>query len=203
MNDFSLAGKRAVVTGAGRGLGREIAIALADYGADVAGFSRSAPELDSLAKEIAARGRRFTSVAGDVGSRADIARLAAHTNDVLGGVDILVNNAGIAHVNRRLTFRRALGGAVHRNVAGVRVRASLRARNDRAAVRPRHQHIVDLGNHRPARSRSVCLEQRGAQCAYEESRSRMGSFGRDGQRDCTDGRTHSTRAAGVGNTRER
>lgn len=102
MNDFSLAGKRAVVTGAGRGLGREISIALADYGADVIGFSRTELELDDLEREISARGRRFVGVTGDVGSRDDIARLATRATDAFGGVDILVNDAGIAHVEPAL-----------------------------------------------------------------------------------------------------
>ncbi len=79
MNDFTLAGKRAVVTGASRGLGREIGLALAEYGADVVGFARTASELATLAVEIERRGRRFVGVAGSVAERADVAALTART----------------------------------------------------------------------------------------------------------------------------
>lgn len=98
MNDFSLAGKRAVVTGAGRGLGYDIALALADYGADVVGFARTTTELDALAGEVGARGRRFVGVTGSVADRGDVAALHARARDALGGVDILINNAGISYV---------------------------------------------------------------------------------------------------------
>jgi NAD(P)-dependent dehydrogenase (short-subunit alcohol dehydrogenase family) len=98
VNDFSLAGKRAVVTGAGRGLGYDIALALADYGADVVGFARTTAELASLGAEIEARGRRFVGVTGSVAERGDIATLGTRAREVFGGADILVNNAGISFV---------------------------------------------------------------------------------------------------------
>ncbi len=102
MNDFSLIGKRAVVTGAGRGLGYDIALALADYGADVVGFARTAAELDTLGLEIEARGRRFVGVPGSVAERADVAALAARALEADGGADILINNAGISIVEPAL-----------------------------------------------------------------------------------------------------
>ena len=98
MNDFSLDGKRAVVTGAGRGLGYDIAIALADYGADIVGFARTSAELDALGAEIATRGRRFLGVTGSVAERGDVALLGERTLAAFGGADILVNNAGISYV---------------------------------------------------------------------------------------------------------
>jgi len=102
VTDFSLAGRRAVVTGAGRGLGRAIAVAFARYGADVVGFSRTADELESLGAEIEALGRRFVAIAGAVDRPGDIARLFAGTAAALGGADILVNNAGMSHVEPAL-----------------------------------------------------------------------------------------------------
>ncbi len=96
--DFSLTGKRAVVTGASRGLGYDIAIAFADYGADVIGFARTASELAALESEITARGRRFLAVTGGVDDSAAVATLAQRAEAEFGGVDILVNNAGISFV---------------------------------------------------------------------------------------------------------
>lgn len=94
--DFSLTGKRAVVTGASRGLGWDISIALADYGADVIGFARTASELEALEAEIVGRGRRFLAVAGSVGDTSAVNALAERAEAEFGGVDILVNNAGVA-----------------------------------------------------------------------------------------------------------
>ncbi len=96
--DFLLTGKRAVVTGASRGLGYDIAIALADYGADVVGFARTGGELALLETEIVARGRRFLAVTGSVDDSEAVSALARRAEAELGGVDILVNNAGISFV---------------------------------------------------------------------------------------------------------
>lgn len=100
--DFSLAGKRAVVTGASRGLGYEIALALADYGADVVGFARTTSELVALDSEIRGRGRRFLGVTGGVDDRAALAHLAERVDAEFGGADILINNAGISAVEPAL-----------------------------------------------------------------------------------------------------
>jgi NAD(P)-dependent dehydrogenase (short-subunit alcohol dehydrogenase family) len=96
--DFSLTGKRAVVTGASRGLGYDIAIALADYGADVIGFARTASELAALESEITVRGRRFVAVTGGVDDAAAVTTLMQRADAEFGGIDILVNNAGISFV---------------------------------------------------------------------------------------------------------
>jgi len=102
VSDFSLAGRRAVVTGAGRGLGRAIALALARHGADLAGYSRTPDELDSLKAEISALGRRFVAVPGAVDVPADVARLRERVEATFGGADILVKYAGISHVEPAL-----------------------------------------------------------------------------------------------------
>jgi NAD(P)-dependent dehydrogenase (short-subunit alcohol dehydrogenase family) len=91
---FSLAGKRALVTGASRGIGRAIALAYADAGARVALASRKQEALDAVAREIAARGGTALAVACHVGRSADIGRLVDQVVDRWGGVDVLVNNAG-------------------------------------------------------------------------------------------------------------
>lgn len=95
--DAPLAGKRAVVTGASKGIGRSIALALAAAGADVAVNARSAPDLDGLRREIEATGRRALAIPGDVTESASVMeRLAQPVIAAWGGVDILVNNAGNA-----------------------------------------------------------------------------------------------------------
>ncbi len=91
-----LAGKRAVVTGAGRGIGRSIALALAGAGADVAVTARTSSELDTLVGEISALGRRSLAVSCDVTDPEQVKRMASTLLDGLGGIDILVNNAGNA-----------------------------------------------------------------------------------------------------------
>ena len=91
---MTLAGKRAVVTGASRGIGRDIAMALAREGADVAVAARTTTELDHLANEVRALGRRAFALACDVTDAEQVTRMAAAAREALGGVDILVNNAG-------------------------------------------------------------------------------------------------------------
>jgi NAD(P)-dependent dehydrogenase (short-subunit alcohol dehydrogenase family) len=95
LDSFKLTGKVALVTGGARGLGRTMALALAEAGADVALAARSVGPLEETAAEIAtATGRRVKAFAADVTSLADVTRLAAEVPEALGPIDILVNNAG-------------------------------------------------------------------------------------------------------------
>jgi len=93
--DFSLEGQTALVTGAARGLGRAISLALANAGADVALGLRRAEDADDLAAQITAMGRRSMRVQMDVLDRAQITSAAAAVVESFGGIDILVNNAGL------------------------------------------------------------------------------------------------------------
>jgi NAD(P)-dependent dehydrogenase (short-subunit alcohol dehydrogenase family) len=93
--DFGLGGQRALVTGAARGLGRAISLALAHAGADVALGLRRAEDADDLAAEIKAMGRRCTRVQMDVLDRAQITSAVEAVVESFGGIDILVNNAGL------------------------------------------------------------------------------------------------------------
>ena len=90
---FRLDGKRAVVTGAGKGIGRGISLQLAKAGADLVISSRTQEDLDSLAIEIEALGRKATKVIVDVTNTAEIEDLAAQAV-AGGGIDVWVNNAG-------------------------------------------------------------------------------------------------------------
>jgi NAD(P)-dependent dehydrogenase (short-subunit alcohol dehydrogenase family) len=92
-----LAGKRAVVTGASRGIGAAIALALADRGADVAiTYERSAERAADIVHAIEAKGRRAIAIQADSADASAVKRSVDDAAEGLGGLDILVNNAGIA-----------------------------------------------------------------------------------------------------------
>ncbi len=98
-----LEGKIALVTGAGRGIGRAIALTLAGYGADVAvNYCGSEAKAQETAEEIRALGRRAVIVQADVSVQADCERMFKEVSDQLGVPDILVNNAGITRDNLAL-----------------------------------------------------------------------------------------------------
>ncbi|MDQ4077705.1 MAG: SDR family oxidoreductase [Chloroflexota bacterium] len=95
-NKVPLAGRRAIVTGASRGIGRSIALALAEAGADVAVSARSREELEQVAAQIEELGRQSLVVTCDVTDPEAVNRMATQVVEAFGGVDILVNNAGVA-----------------------------------------------------------------------------------------------------------
>ena len=94
LDQFKLDGEVAIVTGAGKGIGRAIALGLAEAGADVAVAARSAEDLEKVAGEIRAMGRRAIAVPTDVTSRAALENLANRTVEELGRLSIWVSNAG-------------------------------------------------------------------------------------------------------------
>jgi 3-oxoacyl-[acyl-carrier protein] reductase len=89
--------KIAVVTGASKGIGRAIALSLAEAGADVAVSARSADLLKTLTKEIENMGRRAFAFTGDMSNEDEIKAFVNETVQHLGGMDILINNAGLGH----------------------------------------------------------------------------------------------------------
>jgi dehydrogenase/reductase SDR family protein 4 len=93
----SLAGRAAIVTGGRRGIGRAIALALAEAGADVVLGDRVVDdgELEAVAAEIKKRGRRSLAVQADITQKADVDSLVQKTLADFGSVDILVNNAAM------------------------------------------------------------------------------------------------------------
>ncbi len=104
MPNFDLSGRVAIVTGATQGIGRGIALTLADAGADIVVVSRDPGRVASTVGEVEKRGRRALGVPTDVTVPEQVERMAAAAIDTFGRVDILVNNAG-GNVNS--AFRRA------------------------------------------------------------------------------------------------
>jgi dehydrogenase/reductase SDR family member 4 len=93
--DFSVKGKVAIVTGGSKGIGRAIALALAEHGADVTISARGEDALASTKREIEALGRRCLVVQANLANEDDWKRLVDETIAKFGGVDILVNNAAV------------------------------------------------------------------------------------------------------------
>ncbi|GAX89785.1 SDR family oxidoreductase [Effusibacillus lacus] len=93
---FDLTGKVAIVTGGGRGLGEQIAVGLAEAGADVVVCSRKKEACDEVAEQLKAMGRKSLAVACDVTVPADVERVVRETKEQFGKVDILINNSGIS-----------------------------------------------------------------------------------------------------------
>ena len=83
------------MTGASKGIGKSIALALAKAGSDIVATSRSQKELEALAGEIRSFNVRCLPVAGDVSKKDDVHHVVARTLEMFGRIDVLVNNAGI------------------------------------------------------------------------------------------------------------
>jgi 3-oxoacyl-[acyl-carrier protein] reductase len=91
-----LTGKKALVTGGSRGIGRGIALALAEAGCDVAvNYLSARKQADEVVEQIATIGRKAIAVQADVSKEDEVKRLVAEAETYLGQIDILVNNAGI------------------------------------------------------------------------------------------------------------
>ena len=94
LDKFKLDGRRALVTGGSRGLGRQMALALADAGADVAVTGRDGASLEAAAAEIRARGRRAWTLQGDAADPQACEALCERALRDVGPIDILINNVG-------------------------------------------------------------------------------------------------------------
>jgi NAD(P)-dependent dehydrogenase (short-subunit alcohol dehydrogenase family) len=85
----------AVVTGAGRGVGRAVALRLADRGCDVALLARTVPEIEEVASQVVARGRRAMAIRCDVASASEVTHAASRVRLELGVARVVVSNAGL------------------------------------------------------------------------------------------------------------
>ena len=163
LDSFRLDGKVALVTGGSRGLGRTMATALAQAGADVAITART---LGRPAKRRRPRLPRRPGAAAEASrprSRriADVERLADDVEAAFGQIDILVNNAG--HQYPR-SGRSAVGGGLgfgdrHQSEGPVPVRPRDRSAHGQAWLGPRDQHGIDAVGDRAARPRAVRIVQ--------------------------------------------
>ena len=95
---MAINGKAALVTGAGQGIGRAIALRLAADGADIAITDLNDEKMQAVAEEVRALGRKATTFKADVSRRDDVYAAVDHAERELGRFDIIVNNAGIASI---------------------------------------------------------------------------------------------------------
>jgi NAD(P)-dependent dehydrogenase (short-subunit alcohol dehydrogenase family) len=144
-----LDGQTAIVTGAGRGFGRSIALRLAEEGAKVALVSRSRGQLDAVAAEIKAKGGQAIAAPADVTDRASVAGAVKAAEAAFGPIDLLVNNAGVpgpfgplweidpdawwasqaVHIKAPVIFmREVLPGMIERNRGRIIIVSALAAR---------------------------------------------------------------------------
>jgi NAD(P)-dependent dehydrogenase (short-subunit alcohol dehydrogenase family) len=99
LDQFKLTGKKALVTGGNRGLGKAFAVALAQAGAQVAIAGRDAERNASAVREAADEGLTLVPITADITDDTDVERMTQEALDALGGLDILVNNAGTCFHN--------------------------------------------------------------------------------------------------------
>jgi NAD(P)-dependent dehydrogenase (short-subunit alcohol dehydrogenase family) len=93
LGKFNLTGKVALVTGGSRGIGRSIALAMAEVGADIILVSRKLPDLEGVAEEIKQKGRRSLAIPANMRNLPEIEALVKKATGEFGRIDILVNNA--------------------------------------------------------------------------------------------------------------
>lgn len=116
----ALSGLNALVTGAGTGIGKGIAIAFAGRGANVAISGRRKEPLEETAAEIRKTGNQCTVITGDVSNPADAARMVKDTVAAFGSLQLLVNNAGIARLGPLAQTADAdIAAILNTNVAGL------------------------------------------------------------------------------------
>lgn len=132
---FSYQGKKAVVTGAGRGIGRSVALAFAAQGADVVLAARTVEELESAAEEVEGLGRRAWVMLTDMSDLDQAIELIEKAANAMRAIDILVNNAAaVSHIEggpgpiEQVTFR-----SLRRHLQSQLPVAILRLREGRGA----------------------------------------------------------------------
>jgi NAD(P)-dependent dehydrogenase (short-subunit alcohol dehydrogenase family) len=101
---FSLAGRKALVTGASKGIGAQIAAVFADAGADIVALGRDAADLATTADVVQAKGRRCLTLVAEMASATDPIAACEAALAEWGTIDILVNSAGMTHVGPALGF---------------------------------------------------------------------------------------------------
>jgi len=120
LEEFVLNGKSAIVTGAGRGLGKAMAQALAEAGADVVVAARTVKEIEETSGEIEKLGRRSIAIPTDVSSSKSVEEMVHQVLSEFGKIDILVNNSGMA-INKPLieTTEEEWNKVISTNITGM------------------------------------------------------------------------------------
>ncbi|HYE72694.1 MAG TPA: 3-oxoacyl-[acyl-carrier-protein] reductase [Blastocatellia bacterium] len=117
---FTLSGQIALVTGGSQGIGRATALALAEYGADVAVMARTLEKCEAVAEEIRTLGRRALAIRGDMANEDEIKAAVAQVGSELGPISILVNNAAVTRDGLMLRMKRAdWNTVIETNLTGV------------------------------------------------------------------------------------
>lgn len=131
---MALNSKVILVTGAGQGIGRAIALRLAKEGADIALVDLNQDKLANVAKEVEALGRKATTFIADVSHRDEVFAAVAHAEQALGGFDVMINNAGIAQVKALADVRQEDMDRIFKiNVNGVTWGIKRRLKNSNSA----------------------------------------------------------------------
>ena len=100
-----LKNKVAIITGAGRGIGKAVALAFAKEGAAIVAVGRTLSLIEATADEVKALGRRALAVSADIPKWDDVERMAKVAAQEFGGIDILINNAGLADIKPKPFFQ--------------------------------------------------------------------------------------------------
>jgi 3-oxoacyl-[acyl-carrier protein] reductase len=117
---IDLTGKKALITGGGRGIGREIALHFARVGIDLVLTSRTKSQLDAVAKEVEALGRQVLAVPADVSQEQEVENLTRVVSQAWGTIDILVNNAAAFARGRVIDLAvNDWDKVIHTNLRGV------------------------------------------------------------------------------------
>lgn len=156
---FDLSGKVALVTGAGRGLGAQIALALAGYGSDVIVADRTLAETEQTREAVKALGRRSFPVAADLASVPAIQAMVGKAVDEFGHIDILVNNAGVNITQMAVDVTEQAWDTV----LAVNLKAVFFCSQavGRIMIRQNHGKIINVSS----QAGSVAIPQRAAYCS--------------------------------------
>ena len=170
LDRFRLDGKRALITGGSKGLGRAMAQALAEAGADLVLVGRESQTLQEAATELAAAGRKIDVIPADVGQPDEVERMCDLALRDLGPIDILINNVGGRRINIPTEQMPRTGGSASRPQSNQ----PFLCLNDqrRCCAKVGSSTLPRFPDHRQSRnSRALRETAKAAGGVYEDSRS--------------------------------